>query len=71
MSHPPNGSKLQTTIPLLPARYAPVTSPLIRAGKIIIYANLGLSQIIFCFWNFKILFSKRLLFFGPFSKQSS
>ena len=28
MSHPPNGSKLQTTIPLLPARYAPITSPL-------------------------------------------
>ena len=47
MPHPPNDRNLQTTIPLLPPRLAPVSSPLKRADKIAIYANLGISQITF------------------------
>ena len=37
--HPHNGHTLQTTIPKSYPRLALVLSPLIRAGKIVIYAN--------------------------------
>ena len=39
MPHPPNGLTIQTTIPKPYPRLALVPSPLIRAGKIVIYAN--------------------------------
>ena len=39
MPHPPSGHSFQTTIPKFYPRLALVPSPLIRAGKIVIYAN--------------------------------
>ena len=47
MSHLANCHRLQTQIPLYTAHLKPVPSPLVRAGKIVIYANLRSSQITF------------------------
>jgi len=47
MSHLANCHRLQTQIPLYTADLKPVPSPLVRAGKIVIYANLRSSQITF------------------------
>ena len=39
MSHLANCHRLQTLIPLYTAHLKPVPRPLVRAGKIVIYAN--------------------------------
>ena len=47
MPHLANCHRLQTQIPLYTAHLKPAPSPLVRAGKIVIYANLRSSQITF------------------------
>ena len=47
MPHPPNGHKLQTTIPKSYPRLALVPKPLIRDCKIVIYARIITSYILY------------------------